>query len=441
MREAMLPVYAPPAEVFTHGKGMRLFTEDGTAYLDFIAGIAVNALGHAHPKMVEALTEQAGKLWHTSNMFRVPAGEELAEKYCATTFAEQVFFTNSGTEAVECALKTARKYHYANGEPDRLDIITFTGAFHGRSYAAVNAGGNPSYLEGFGPKLPGFTQLEYGDHEALKAAITNKTCAVFVEPVQGEGGVRAIPEICLTELRKLCTETGTLLIYDEVQCGAGRTGKLFAHQWAKDAEPDIMAVAKGVGGGFPLGACLTTNEVGKGMRPGSHGSTYGGNPLAMAVGNVVWDTLSGEGFMDEVQRVSGVLKQGLASLADRHSDIVEDVRGKGLLTGLKLKIAPKAVQVAARDKTASGRCGRRECSASRTASDRDGLRMFVKPSIYWTSVWQRHRGRRACEAFSGPLSDIPAIELRAVLDDAKATKRARAGWPKGRVDERWCAAG
>ncbi len=349
MREAIMPVYAPPAEVFVRGEGVRLFTEDDTSYLDCIAGIAVNGLGHAHPRMVEALTRQAEKVWHLSNMFRVPEGERLAERYCADTFADRVFFTNSGTEAVECALKTARKYHYKNGEPDRLDIVTFTGAFHGRSYAAINAGGNPNYLEGFGPQLPGFTQLEFGDHDALKAAITNKTCAVFVEPVQGEGGVRAIPEFCLTELRKLCDETGTLLIYDEVQCGAGRTGKLFAHDWAKDAAPDIMAVAKGVGGGFPLGACLATEKTGIVMQPGSHGSTYGGNPLAMAVGNVVWDVLTEEGFLEGVRDVSNSLKQGLASLKDRYPDHVEEVRGKGLLMGLKMRMAPKPLQNLARE--------------------------------------------------------------------------------------------
>jgi len=351
MREAMLPVYAPPEEIFTRGEGMRLFTEDGKVYLDFIAGIAVNALGHAHPKMVEALKDQAEKLWHTSNMFRVRGGEELSEKYCANTFADQVFFTNSGTEAIECALKTARKYHYVNGEPHRQEIITFTGAFHGRSFAAINAGGNPAYLEGFGEPMAGFKQLPFGDMHALKAAISKDTCAVLVEPVQGEGGVRDIPESCLIELRKLCDETGTLLIYDEVQCGAGRTGKMFAHQWCEGkADPDIMAVAKGVGGGFPMGACLVTEEAGKGMRPGSHGSTYGGNPGAMAVGNVVFDELAGEGFMEEVRRVSGTLKQGLASLKDRHPEIVEEVRGKGLLCGLKLNRAPKPVQQLAREK-------------------------------------------------------------------------------------------
>ena len=351
MREALLPVYAPPEEIFTRGEGVRLFTEDGTAYLDFIAGIAVNALGHAHPAMVDALTEQAGKLWHTSNMFRVPAGEELSEKYCANTFADQVFFTNSGTEAIECALKTARKYHWANGEPERQEILTFTGAFHGRSFAAINAGGNPAYLEGFGEPMAGFKQLPFGDMDALREAISKDTCAVLIEPVQGEGGVRDMPEADLIEIRELCNETGTLLIYDEVQCGAGRTGKLVAHQWCEgNADPDIMGVAKGVGGGFPLGACLVTEEAGKGMRPGSHGSTYGGNPLAMAVGNAVFDAMTAPGFMDDVNRVAGTLKQGLASLADRHPELVEEVRGKGLLIGLKLKVAPKPIQGLARAK-------------------------------------------------------------------------------------------
>ena len=316
-REHIMPVYAPPEEAFVRGEGVRLFTEEGKQYLDFIAGIAVNALGHAHPAMVEALQEQAGKLWHTSNMFRVPAGEQLADKMCARTFADRVFFTNSGTEAVECALKAAR---------------------------------NPKYLEGFGPPLEGFTQIEWGDHDALDAAVTNKTAAVFVEPVQGEGGVRAMPEECLTGLRKLCNERGALLIYDEVQCGMGRTGKLFAHEWAQDAEPDIMCVAKGVGGGFPFGACLMTEEVGIVMQPGSHGSTYGGNPLAMAVGNVVWDIISDEAFLAEVRRVSGTVAQGLKSLADSHPDKVDGVTGKGLLTGLRLKAVPKPVQNACRDK-------------------------------------------------------------------------------------------
>ena len=349
-RQHIMPVYRPPEEAFVRGEGVRLFTDEGTAYLDFIAGIAVNSLGHSHPRLVEALKTQAEKLWHTSNMFRVPAGEELAAKMCARTFADRVFFTNSGTEAVECALKTARKYHWSNGDPERIEFVTFTGAFHGRSLGAINAGGNPKYLEGFGPPIPGFTQLEWGDHEALDAAVTDKTAAVFVEPVQGEGGVRAMPEQCLTGLRKLCDERGALLIYDEVQCGMGRTGQLFAHEWAENAAPDIMCVAKGVGSGFPFGACLTTEATGVVMQPGSHGSTYGGNPLAMAVGNAVWDIISDAAFLEEVRRVSGTVAQGLKSLADSHPGKVEGVTGKGLLTGLRLKDAPKPVQNSCRDR-------------------------------------------------------------------------------------------
>ena len=345
----MMPVYNPPAEVFERGEGAHLFTEDGKQYLDFIAGIAVNALGHSHPDLIVALKAQTDKLWHLSNMFRTPGAEQLAEKICARTFADRVFFTNSGTEAVECALKTARKYHWANGAPERIDIVTFSGAFHGRSLGAINAGGNPNYLEGFGPALPGFKHIEFGDHEALDGAIDEKTAAVFVEPVQGEGGVRAIPETCLTALRALCDERGALLIYDEVQCGMGRTGQLFAYEWAKDAAPDIMCVAKGVGGGFPFGACLTTEATGRAMQPGSHGSTYGGNPLAMAVGNAVWDIVSAPDFLVQVREISSVMAQGLKSLEDRHPDKVLGVTGKGLLTGLRLKSAPKPVQNACRE--------------------------------------------------------------------------------------------
>ncbi len=349
-RQHIMPVYNPPAEAFERGEGVRLFTQDGREYLDFVAGIAVSALGHAHPAMVEALQTQAAKIWHTSNMFRVPAAEELAAKMCRDTFADRVFFTNSGTEAVECAIKTARKFHWAKGDEERFEIITFSGAFHGRSLGAINAGGNPNYLKGFGPPLPGFCQVAFGDMAALENAMSDKTAAVFIEPVQGEGGVRAVPEEDLTAIRKLCDEHGALLIYDEVQCGMGRTGKLFAHEWAEDAQPDIMCVAKGVGGGFPFGACLTTEETGIVMQPGSHGSTYGGNPLAMAVGNVVWDIISDETFLAEVRRVAGTVSQGLKSLADTHPGKVVGVTGKGLLTGLQLKALPKPVQNNCRDK-------------------------------------------------------------------------------------------
>jgi acetylornithine/N-succinyldiaminopimelate aminotransferase len=332
-----MDTYSPPDLNFDRGEGVFLIERGGDRYLDFISGIAVNGLGHAHPAAVAALKAQADKLWHTSNMFRVPGQIELAEKYCRDSFADRVFFTNSGAEAMECALKTVRHYHFAHGRPDRYRIITFTGAFHGRTYGAINAGGNPKYLEGFGPAMEGFDQVEFGDHEALKAAITEETAAICVEPVQGEGGVRAIPDVCLRGLRELCDEHGLLLIYDEVQAGAGRTGKLWAHEWAETAQPDIMAVAKGVGGGFPMGACLATDAAAEHMVVGTHGSTFGGNPLAMAVGNVVYDELTRDGFLQHVVDISNTLRQQLAGLTDSHGDKIEEVRGRGLLVGLKLK--------------------------------------------------------------------------------------------------------
>jgi len=335
--------YKPPAPVFVRGEGAYLYTDKDEKYLDFIAGIAVTGLGHNHPALVSALKEQADGLWHLSNMFKIKPQYELADKYCeALPFAEKVFFTNSGAEALECAMKTARRYQHDRGHPERYEIITFQGAFHGRTFATINAGGNPKYLEGFGPAIPGFISLPFGDHEALKAAITPKTAAILVEPVQGEGGLRALPNACLKGLRDLCDEHGIVLIYDEVQCGAGRTGKLFAHQWAEDengltAEPDIMAVAKGVGGGFPFGACIAREEVAQYMVPGTHGSTYGGNPLAMSVGKATFDIISDEDFLANVVKMSNVLKQQFEGLKDRYPDVVEDIRGKGLLIGMKLK--------------------------------------------------------------------------------------------------------
>ena len=330
--------YKPPAQEFVRGEGAYLYTENGDKYLDFIAGISVNCLGHNHPVPKEALIEQADKVWHLSGMFQLTEAKKLAKKYCdALPFAEKVFFTNSGAEAIECAMKTARKFHYDNGQPERFDIITFQGAFHGRTFATINAGGNPKYLKGFGPALPGFIHLPFGDHDALKEAISDTTAAILVEPVQGEGGLRPLPEVCLRGLRELCDEKGILLIYDEVQCGAGRTGKLFAYQWADGAEPDIMAVAKGVGGGFPLGACIATEEAAAGMVPGTHGSTYGGNPLATAVGNAVWDEISKPEFLEQVERVSNFLKQQFESLKDEFPDVVSEIRGKGLLCGMQLK--------------------------------------------------------------------------------------------------------
>ncbi len=346
----IMGVYNRAPLAFERGRGARLFSTDGGEYLDCVAGIATNGLGHAHPVLVEVLKNQAEKLWHVSNIYRIPEQEALADAICASTFADVVFFTNSGTEAVECALKTARKYHSANGQPERIDIYGFDGSFHGRTYAAVNASGNPSYVDGFGPRLPGYKQLTFGDHDAIKAAIASPTtAAIIIEPVQGEGGARAVPTQCLKGLRQLCDEHGVLLIYDEVQCGMGRTGKLFAHEWAEGGEPHIMAVAKALGGGFPIGACLATTEAAKGMTVAAHGSTFGGNPLAMAVGKAAFDLINSPETLDNVNAVSGFLTQQLNGLKDRFPDIIVDIRGKGLLIGIKLIPNNREFMVLARD--------------------------------------------------------------------------------------------
>ncbi|MGE0740428.1 MAG: aspartate aminotransferase family protein [Hyphomonadaceae bacterium] len=345
----ILPVYSPPDQVFVRGEGCWIWDEKGDKYLDCIAGIAVNAFGHAPPFLVKALSEQAGKLWHTSNMFKVKGQEELAGKYTRDSFADVVFFTNSGTEAIEGALKTARKYHTANGNAEKIDIVGFQGSFHGRSYAAINASGNPSYLEGFGPRLPGFIQAPFGDLDAVKKLVGPTTAAVIIEPVQGEGGVRAATPEFLRGLRELADKHGFLIIFDEVQSGAGRTGKMWAHEWT-GVTPDIMAVAKGVGGGFPMGAFMATKEAAKGMVKGVHGTTFGGNPLAMAVGNAVYDELSKPAFLERVNAIANHLGQALEGVKDRHPDLVVEVRGKGLLRGLKLKVDPKPIQGALRDR-------------------------------------------------------------------------------------------
>jgi acetylornithine/N-succinyldiaminopimelate aminotransferase len=320
--------------VFERGHGVWLETPEGERYLDFAAGIAVNSLGHTHPHLVEALKAQADRLWHLSNVHEIPDQSRLAERLTEVTFADKVFFTNSGAEALECAIKTARRHFFVNGQPERYRIVTIEGAFHGRTLATIAAGGQPKYLEGFGPKVEGFDQVPFGDHEALKAAITGETAAILVEPVQGEGGIRPLPNECMRGLRELCDEHGILLILDEVQSGVGRTGKLFAHEWA-GIEPDIMAVAKGIGGGFPFGACLATASAADGMTLGTHGTTYGGNPLAMAVGNAVLDVILDDGFLPHVNDVALVLRQGLASLKDRYPDLIADVRGSGLMLGIK----------------------------------------------------------------------------------------------------------
>jgi acetylornithine/N-succinyldiaminopimelate aminotransferase len=331
----VMGVYSRATLAFERGVGVRLFSTDGDEYLDCVAGIAVNGLGHAHPKLVKALQDQAEKLWHVSNIYRIPEQEALADRLAEETFADVVFFTNSGTEAIELALKTARKYHAARGEPERIDIITFEGAFHGRSYAAVNAGGNPSYLEGFGPRLPGYVHLPFGDMEALKAAIGPTTAAIMIEPVQGEGGARAVTDANLREMRRMCDEIGALLIFDEIQCGMGRTGKLFACEWA-GVEPDIMAVAKALGGGFPIGACLATDKAASGMTFGTHGSTYGGNPLGTTVALAAFNEIARPEMLAHVREVSGYFGQQLQGLMDRYPDVIAEIRGKGLLIGLKL---------------------------------------------------------------------------------------------------------
>jgi acetylornithine/N-succinyldiaminopimelate aminotransferase len=333
----VLPTYNRANVAFVRGSGARVYTEEGTEYLDFGAGVAVNSCGHAHPHLIAALTEQANKIWHTSNLYQMPGQEKLAKRLIEHTFADTVFFCNSGTEATELAIKMARKHHAALGHPERFHIITFEGAFHGRTLAALAAGGQEKYLEGFGPKAAGFDQVLLDDHKALEAVIGPQTAAIYIEPIQGEGGIRPVPLEELRYLRKLCDEHGLLLMFDEIQCGIGRTGKLFAHEWA-GITPDIMAVAKGIGGGFPLGAVLATESAAAGMVAGTHGSTFGGNPLATAVGNAVLDVVLGEGFLDNVQKQALKLKQSLARLKDLHPTVIEDIRGEGLMMGIKTKV-------------------------------------------------------------------------------------------------------
>ncbi|MCJ7994983.1 aspartate aminotransferase family protein [Rhizobium cremeum] len=333
---------------FERGEGVWLITENGERYLDFAAGVAVNSLGHAHPHLVGALREQADKVWHLSNLYEIPGQEKLGKRLTEATFADRVFFTNSGAEALECAIKTARRYQFSKGHGERFHIITFEGAFHGRTLATIAAGGQAKYLEGFGPKAPGFDQVPFGDLEAVKAAITDETAAILIEPVQGEGGIRTAPAGFLRELRKICDDNGLLLIFDEVQCGIGRTGKLFAYEWT-GITPDIMAVAKGIGGGFPLGACLATEDAASGMKAGTHGSTYGGNPLAMAVGNAVLDVVLADGFLEHVRDVALVFRQGLAELKDRFPGVIEEIRGEGLMLGIKAKVPSAELLQAMRD--------------------------------------------------------------------------------------------
>ena len=332
---------------FERGEGAWLVATDGTRYLDFMGGIAVNVLGHAHPHVVAALKAQADKLWHVSNIFEIPGQRALGERLVAATFADCVFFGNSGAEANEAAIKTARRYHYVNGAPERFRIITFEGAFHGRTLATIAAGGQKKYLEGFGPKVDGFDQVPFGDRKALEAAITAETAAILIEPIQGEGGIRPVPLEDLRYLRQLCDEHGLLLIFDEIQTGMGRTGRFLAHEWAGMA-PDIATLAKGLGGGFPVGACLATSEAAAGMTAGTHGTTFGGNPLAMAVGCAVLDVVLGDGFLEHVRETGIRLKQKLAAVVDSHPDVVEGIRGEGLMLGVKCRVPNGDVVAAAR---------------------------------------------------------------------------------------------
>ena len=323
---------APVAPV--RGAGAWVETADGRRYLDFSGGVAVNSLGHAHPALVKALTEQATKIWHVSNLFEIPGQVELATRLVRDSFADKVFFANSGAEAMECAIKTARRYQFVSGHPERTRFVTFAGSFHGRTLATLAAAGNPKYIEGFGPPVEGFDQVPLNDLKAVAAAIRPETAGIIVEPIQGEGGIRAASNQFLRELRALCEKHGLLLVYDEVQTGVGRTGKLFAYEWSGVA-PDVMAIAKGIGGGFPLGACLATAEAAKGMTLGTHGSTFGGNPLAMAVGNAVMEIVARPEFLEHVRRMGLYMKQRLASVVDSHPALVSEVRGEGLLIGLR----------------------------------------------------------------------------------------------------------
>ena len=344
----VLPTYNRANLAFERGKGTRLWTAEGEEFLDFGAGVGVSSLGHAHPHLVEALTTQAHKIWHTSNIYHIPGQEKLARRLVEATFADTVFFNNSGAEALECAIKMARKYHAASDSPERYRLITFEGAFHGRTLATIAAGGQQKYIDGFGPKVEGFDQVPFGDLIKAEGAIGRETAGILIEPIQGEGGIRALPPGHLRALRKICDEHGILLVLDEVQCGIGRTGKLFAHEWA-GISPDIMAIAKGIGGGFPLGACLATEAAARGMTAGTHGSTFGGNPLAMAVGNAVLDVILADGFLHGVEERGLSFKQKLAGLKDEHPLVIEDIRGMGLMMGIQCKVPNGDLQSAAHD--------------------------------------------------------------------------------------------
>jgi acetylornithine/N-succinyldiaminopimelate aminotransferase len=386
----LLPVFARVELGFERGEGAWLISTTGERYLDFTSGVAVNALGHCHPHLVAALQEQATKLWHMSNLFRSPDGDKLAARLCEQSFADFVFFCNSGAEAMECAIKVARRYHAAKGNPERYRLVTFEGAFHGRTLGTLAATGSAKYLEGFGPPLEGFDQVAHGDLEAVKKAIGPHTAAIVIEPVQGEGGVRSAPHAFYKALRQLCDDKGLLLIFDEVQTGMGRTGDLFAYK-RLGVTPDIMSLAKALGGGFPIGACLATAEAASGMTPGSHGSTFGGNPLAVAAANAVLDVMLKPGFFDHVQKVSLLLKQKLASVVDRYPSVLSEVRGEGLLIGVKAVVPSGDLVAALRDQKLL------------TVGAGDNVVRFLAPLIVSESEIEQSVAslERACIALSG----------------------------------------
>jgi acetylornithine/N-succinyldiaminopimelate aminotransferase len=386
----LLPVFARIDLAFDRGEGAWLVATNGDRYLDFTSGVAVNALGHAHPHLVEALQEQAAKLWHMSNLFKSPDGERLASRLCEQSFADYVFFANSGAEAMECAIKVTRKHHAAKAHPERYRIITFEGAFHGRTLATLAATGSAKYLDGFGPPMDGFDQVPLGDLEAVKRAIGPHTAGILIEPVQGEGGVRTAPLSFYKALRQLCDEHGLLLVFDEVQTGMGRTGDLFAYRWL-GVTPDVMSLAKALGGGFPIGACLATADAAAGMTPGSHGSTFGGNPLAIAAANAVLDVMLAPGFFEHARRMSLLLKQKLGAVIDRHKDVIAEVRGEGLLIGIKAVVPSTDLVAALRDQKLL------------TVGAGDNVVRFLPPLIVSEAEVEEavQRLDRACAALSG----------------------------------------
>src|ERR1700761_2422063 len=387
----LLPVFARVDLGFERGEGVWLIATDGERYLDFTSGVAVNALGHAHPHLVAALQEQATKLWHMSNLFKSPDGERLAARLCEQSFADFVFFANSGAEAMECAIKITRKYHASKGHPERYRIITFEGAFHGRTLATLAATGSAKYLEGFGPPMDGFDQVPHGDLEAVKKAIGPHTAGILIEPVQGEGGVRGAPVAFYKALRQLCDEHGILLAFDEVQTGMGRTGDLFAYR-RLGVTPDVMSLAKALGGGFPIGAVLASAHAAAGMAPGSHGSTFGGNPLAVAAANAVLDVMLKPGFFDHVQKMSLLLKQKLASVVDRYPTVLSEVRGEGLLIGVRAVVPSGDLVAALRDQKLL------------TVGAGDNVVRFLAPLIVTEAELDQsvQSLEKACAALAGP---------------------------------------